>query len=133
MSVKTGQAPGVMTGFTLIEVLVAFTILAVSIGALLVAFSGGIRNTALTQDYTQAVIIANSRLAESGLIHSLSPESIFEGVEGKFQWQKIINLADMQPIDSWQLYHVTIMVSWKTLNGQRSFELKSLRWGEVDE
>ena len=132
MSVKTGHGFGAMSGFTLIEVLVAFTILAVSIGALLVAFSGGIRNTALTKDYTQAVIIANSRLAETGLTDSLSQQSTFEGVEGKYQWKRIINLLDVDPIDSWQLYDVRVVVSWKTLNGSRSFELKSLRWGMLD-
>ena len=117
-------------GFTLIEVLVAFTILSVSVGALLVAFSGGVRNTVMTRDYTQAVIIAESRLAETGTTHRLSQEEEIEGDDGGFSWKKVIRPLDKEPFGPWQLYEVTVSVTWKTLNGDRTLQLQSLRWGQ---
>ena len=118
------------SGFSLIEVLVAFTILTVSVGALLVAFSGGVRNTVMTRDYTQAVIIAESRLAETGITHRLSQEEESEGSDGDFSWKKVIRPLDKEPFGPWQLYEVSVSVTWKTLNGDRTFQLQSLRWGQ---
>ena len=117
-------------GFTLIEVLVAFTILSVSVGALLVAFSGGVRNSVLTRDYTQAVIVAESRMAEAGITHRLTQEEIIEGQDGDYAWQKKITPVDKEPSGPWQLYHVTVSVRWTTLNAERLFQLESLRWGK---
>lgn len=117
-------------GFTLIEVLVAFTILSVSVGALLVAFSGGVRNSVLTRDYTRAVIVAESRMAETGITHRLTQEEVIVGQDGDYSWQKIIKPVDKEPYGPWQLYHVTVSVAWKTLNGDRTLELQSLRWGK---
>ena len=121
--------PNKARGFTLIEVLVAFTILSVSVGALLVAFSGGVRNSVLTRDYTQAVIIAESRLVETGITHGLSQEDMIEGSDGEYSWKKVIKPLDKEPFGPWQLYEVTVSVTWKTLNGDRSLQLQSLRWG----
>ena len=118
-------------GFTLIEVLVAFTILAVSVGTLLVAFSGGLRSSSLTRDYTQAVIIAESRLAETGTVQESSYKQ--EGVDGKFGWKKIIEPLDRETEGIWQLYQVTVLVNWENFNGKRSLEIGSLRWGRVDD
>jgi len=117
-------------GFTLIEVLVAFTILSISIGALLVAFSGGVRNTLLTRDYTQAVIIAESQLAQAGVTHLLSQQEVAEGSDGDFTWKITVEPLDLEPVGSWQLFQVSVSVSWNTINGDRSLEIKSLRWGE---
>lgn len=118
-------------GFTLIEVLVAFTILSVSVGTLLVAFSGGIRSSTLTRDYTQAVIVAESRMAETGSIQQSSYGS--EGSDGKFSWEKIIEPLDSESEGAWRLYQVTVKVDWKNFNGDRTLEIKSLRWGREDD
>lgn len=115
-------------GFSLIEVLVAFTIMAVSIGALLVAFSGGIKNTAVTRDYNRAVIIAESRLAEIGMLEPLAAEQAAEGRDGRFHWTTTVESTDDEPIGKWRLLHVSVRVTWQVINATRTLEINSLRW-----
>ena len=122
----------VNAGFTLIEVLVAFVILSIAVATLLVAFSGGVRNSALTRDYTKAVIIAESQLSQSGITQPFTGEETIEGMQGKFYWQESVSPLETDVIDEWQLFEVTVAVSWKTFNGQRSLQVSGLKWGKVD-
>jgi len=54
-------------GFSLIEILVAFVILAMSLTVIFRIFSGGLRNVALSEDYAQAVLVAESQLSAIGV------------------------------------------------------------------
>ena len=54
-------------GYTLIEVLVAFMIMAMALTVLLRIFSGGVRNIDVSSDYARAVLIAESQLAATGI------------------------------------------------------------------
>lgn len=58
-------------GFTLLEILVAFSIFTVSLGVLFQIFSKGTRAAMLGDEYSQAIIIAQSRLASFGIEVSL--------------------------------------------------------------
>ena len=51
-------------GFTLLEILAALLMLGVVGGALLQLFHGGLRNIALSADYSHAALLARSKLAE---------------------------------------------------------------------
>ena len=62
-------------GYTLVEVLVAFVILAMALSVLLRIFSGGVRNVGVSSDYAKAVLIAESRLATAGIEQRL-PEGL---------------------------------------------------------
>jgi general secretion pathway protein I len=53
-------------GFSLLEVLVAFSILALSMGVLMQIFSGGLRNVELSGHHAKAVALAKSLLARVG-------------------------------------------------------------------
>jgi general secretion pathway protein I len=54
-------------GFSLLEILIAFSILAVSLGILLKIFSTGITTAHVADDYTNASQIANNLLAKTGV------------------------------------------------------------------
>ena len=54
---------GTSRGFTLIEVLVAFLILAFSLGALFKLFSGSLRSVRQGEDYAHATALAHAQLA----------------------------------------------------------------------
>lgn len=54
-------------GFSLLEILIAFSILALSLGILLKIFSAGVNNAAVAEDYTAAVQIAESLMAKTGV------------------------------------------------------------------
>jgi general secretion pathway protein I len=53
-------------GFTLIEILIAFAILAVALTGLLRAFSGGLQATTRAERYGEAVLLARSLLERVG-------------------------------------------------------------------
>lgn len=72
-------------GFSLIEMLVAMVILALSLGVLYQAAAGATRNVRLDERYTYAVQIAQSLLAEHPYV---APEGLsVSGVMGDFQWR----------------------------------------------
>ncbi len=78
-------------GFSLIEVLVAFTLFAVAMGVLMQIFSRGVNGASLADHYAKATMYAESKVAAVGL-----EEAIKEGTtSGKFEnetyaWQVTI-------------------------------------------
>lgn len=91
--------PASASGFTILEVLAAFVVFAVTLAMLLQLFSGGLRDAQLADQYARAVMIAQSRLdgytaaerleevnasgAESGFAWSLSAATYDERQEGE--------------------------------------------------
>ncbi len=66
-------------GFSLLEVLVAFVILALVLGVLMRIMSGGLANIGTTERYARAVSIAESHLTALGIESPL--------VEGEYELQ----------------------------------------------
>jgi len=60
-------------GMTLIEVLVAFVVLSVTMAVILQIFTGGMRNARMADSYSRAVFLAESRLAAVGTERPLLP------------------------------------------------------------
>lgn len=144
-------------GFSLLEMLIAFTILTLSLVVVLRIFSSGV-NTAMTaEEYTVAVQIAESLLAQAGVVNNIQ-EGIEEGEEqGKYHWsirserylvehndadqeqdQEELREEDEDEDEGFEkpkLYQITVTVNWganASLQG-REVELKTLRLvGELD-
>ncbi|MBL6699470.1 MAG: type II secretion system protein, partial [Luminiphilus sp.] len=55
-------------GFSLIEMLVALVVLSLSLGVLYQAAAGATRNVRVAAEYTEAVMLAESKLAEHSYI-----------------------------------------------------------------
>jgi general secretion pathway protein I len=138
-------------GFSLLEVLVAFAILSLTLGALLQVFATGLRNTALAEDYTLATLHAQSVLAILDSRESLS-EGLEEGeIDATFSWRlSIILWEDPDPPEDTELralaegsegvggdeafdrgqvdpYQITVEVFWEKANRTRSVVLETLR------
>jgi len=113
-------------GFTLLEVLVALTILGVAIVALMQLSSQGLRLLHLSDDYQQAVIVADRvARATDALV-----EGVDAGQEGRFQWERRISVVpvpeELTPGAGPQLrlYALSVGVRW---GRDRTLELASLR------
>jgi general secretion pathway protein I len=77
--------PAQACGFTILEVLAAFVVFAVTLVALLQLFSGGLRDAQLADEYARAVMIAQARL--DGYTASERLEEVnATGAEGNFAW-----------------------------------------------
>lgn len=105
-------------GFSLLEILVAFSILAVSLSILLNIFASGVTTAGVAEDYTNAVQIGESLMARTGVEKPLQVGEV-SGVENKkYRWQVIVQPLAFNPDNmdtttlTTTLYKVTVMVSW---------------------
>jgi general secretion pathway protein I len=73
------------SGFTILEVLAAFVVFAVTLAALLQVFSGGLRDAQLADEYARAIILAQSKLAGYTAADRLE-EATSSGSDGDFAW-----------------------------------------------
>ncbi|MFZ0255352.1 MAG: type II secretion system protein [Gammaproteobacteria bacterium] len=122
-------------GFTLLEILVAFTVMAVLLTALLQVFSSGLRAARLGEQYTHAVLLAQSKMAsleveEDGLKLGERAGSF----DDNYEWRSEVTAypTDVYPrLEELGIpvYPVTatVEVSWQTGRRQRSVSLRTLR------
>jgi general secretion pathway protein I len=130
-----------IAGFSLIEVLVAFVIVALVGTALFRLFGGALNNASAAEDYSRAVLLAESRMA------SIAVEStpLREGAsdqghsdDGKYTWVTRVEpyvgpgtTADQQQLGqaaAVRLLRITTTVSWPgTLGQDRSLALATVR------
>ena len=109
-------------GFSLLEVLVAFTILALSLAVLMRIFSGSLRNADVTRDQAQAVALAQSLLASAGVEATLVPGESTGVLDDKFRWLLRVGpfveeprpgeaaaVRSLLPMDLWE---VAVRVAW---------------------
>ena len=120
------------SGYTLIEVLVAFMILALALTVLMRIFSGGLRNVSVSSDYATATLIAESRLAAAGIDDPLRPGET-SGTEGdRFTWT--VSVQDYQPWPGYRsaakgvdAYLVTVNVEWPNGDNTRRVGFSTVR------
>ncbi len=122
-------------GFSLLEILVAFSILAISLAVLMRIFSGSLNHATISRDQTEATQFAQSLLAAAGREAALSAGEQ-QGRHGdRFRWQLSIQPAEdigsntagwRLPAELWQL---TAEVAWGGDAGDkaRSVVLSTLR------
>ncbi len=120
-------------GFSLLEILIAFSILALSLGILLNIFSGGLRRTVVSEEYQQAVIIAQSKLAAAGVETALENATAQGQSQDKYTWSVQVQPFNMDNLDladdtlELAAYQVVVTVNWSEGNNQRQVELNTLK------
>jgi general secretion pathway protein I len=126
MTVLSGNS----RGFTLIEVLVAFLILAFSLGALFSLFSGSLRSVSQGEDYAHAAALARAQLARVDA-DGIDGQGVDAGeTEDGYRWRmEFAPLPD--PVvpsgdGGFEPLAVTVTVSWGALDN-RSVALSTVR------
>ncbi len=118
-------------GFTLIEVLVAFAILAVALVVLIQVFSSGLRNARIAENYTTATLYAESMLAAVGVETPLAASETSGDFDERFRWR-----LDVQPYEvpgsdeeaaAGRAFQVVVTVSWGDEDDPRDVTLTTLR------
>lgn len=123
-------------GFSLLEILIAFSILALSLGILLKIFSAGVNTAGVAEEYTAAVQIAEALMAKTGVETPLQPGES-DGLEhDKYHWQVSISpfqfVAENLDLSALPLalLRVKVTISWGEQNARsdaRQVELITLK------
>ncbi|TFH50464.1 MAG: prepilin-type N-terminal cleavage/methylation domain-containing protein [Lysobacterales bacterium] len=118
-------------GFSLLEVLVAFTILAMLLGALFQVFSNGLHAARSGERYTRATVIAQSRLAALGVEDSVE-EGVTSGTTNDaYHWRVTVSAYrdDQMPATEHMLQPLTVDVEifWEEDGRARTVSLTSMR------
>ncbi|WP_319781377.1 prepilin-type N-terminal cleavage/methylation domain-containing protein [Oceanisphaera sp. IT1-181] len=114
-------------GFSLLEVLVAFAILTVTLGVLLNIFSLTIRTTQSAQEQQRALLLAESKMVTlaAGTFLRLGQEQ--GRFDNKYWWQTRIETFDVHWMTTQASplvpYRLSVTVGW----GQQQLSLTSLR------
>jgi len=130
-----------MRGFSLIEVLVAFVILALVATSLFQLFSSSLNNASAAEEWSRALQVAESRLASAAAAQPLK-EATERGaeLEGRVKWETAVApyvAADIDPdlekaseSLATRLYRITCEVRYVGGDGrERTLTLATLRVG----
>jgi len=105
-------------GFSLLEILIAFSILALSLGILLKIFSAGVNTAGVAEEYTAAVQIAESLMAQTGIEAHLKPSEATGLENEKYHWRVSVSPfqftaenLDVTAITA-VLFKIKVVVSW---------------------
>jgi prepilin-type N-terminal cleavage/methylation domain-containing protein len=113
-------------GFSLLEVLVALTILGTAIVTLMQLSSQGLRLLHLADDYQRAVLVADQLVRTTAALQ----EGVDTGQEGPFQWERRVGLVAVPEAltrgagPRLRLFTLSVVVRW---GNNRTLELASLR------
>jgi len=131
---ESDRRPRRAAGFTLLEVLIAFVILALALAALLPGFSGGVRSLGVADDYATAALLAESRLEEFGRAEPVREGTSSGTFDNGYRWR--LDVARVDPLEGdlpAAAYHLVLRVFWETGDDERSITLETLRLGPLPE
>ncbi|MDQ7089311.1 MAG: type II secretion system protein [Methylococcales bacterium] len=120
-------------GFSLLEILVAFSILAISLGIILKIFSAGLQTASLAENYTLAVEIAESLLAKTGEETPLDLGETQGQENESFNWliqvtpAELMMGAELPETLNDRVVQIKVSVSWGDENNVREIDLTTLK------
>jgi len=115
-------------GFTLVELLVALTLLAVVGGTLLQLFHSGLRTARLAGAQSHAVLLARSKLTELQAYPALQPGTLAGDFDDDYRWEAVLTpLPDAGGAEParLQLLDLVLTIAWGEDTDARSFSLHS--------
>ena len=105
-------------GFSLLEILIAFSILALSLGILLKIFSAGVNTAIIAENYSAAVELSESLMAKTGIETPLQTGQSTGLESNLYHWRIDISpftlnsdYIDMKALTA-ELFKVKVTVNW---------------------
>ena len=122
------------SGFTLLEVIVAFIILAAALGAGIQAFATGFRSADVTADYAGALVRAESLIASLETERPLRAGTETGHLDSQYGWRITTTPvagpgASGSAAEGSVLYTIVVSVSWREPEGDRDLSLRTFRIG----
>lgn len=128
-------------GFSLLEILVAFMLLAMAMGVLMQIFSRGVTGATLADRYARATMYAESKLAGIGIEEELKESALAGKFDDDFSWTLVVrpyqdpvpkdqSVVDFEKLMPTQLYEIDLKVSFTADDHrERLVNLSTLRLG----
>jgi general secretion pathway protein I len=119
-------------GFSLLEVLVAFSIFALSLGVIFQIYSTGTRTTILADEYARAIIIAQSKLASIGIEKNYDLGE-YTGEENQhYLWIVRIDPVEDEDFDLETRFNIVkrnveVEINWVSIGKPRSIKLNTIK------
>lgn len=121
-------------GFTLIEVVTAFALLAVGLGAAMQIAVGSLRQARNAADFTEAALYAQSLLDTAGIGERLEEGGDSGRFGDRYQWQlevtpyQVPSDASQDPsMTPVELYRLDLLVRWERGRHTREAQFSTLR------
>jgi len=109
-------------GFTLLELLLAFVVFALSFATVLEILSGSMRNTMKAREFTEAALTAQSVMDQVGLEIPLQAGFTSAGESGDYRWEielfdyvdngENLHSVELAELTGIELLQVELQVSW---------------------
>lgn len=129
--------PPSQQGFTLLELLLAFLVFALSFAVVLEILSGSMRNTVRARHYSEAALTAQSIMDQVGLEIPLEDGTRMSGESGSYEWELDITMYEMaeqglgptqvQDVDRTELLEVLLAVTWGEPPRQQTYEFATVK------
>ena len=130
-------------GFTLIETLVAMAILSISLVIILQLFSGGLKSSRLSDNYTRAIFHAREKMEEILLNDNFTDGATEGEFSDGFEWkaQTLLFEPDQEeeaelPVDNFSIFNIKVDVRWQEGIKEKHFEISTLKTagkGEIED
>ena len=127
--VKGGFERGKISGFTLLEVLVALSILGIALTIILQLFSANLRALSASEDYVSAVTKAEAKMREVLDDKDLSEKSWSEITDDGYRMDVSINETLKDRTDNLQVrvLEVALTVYWTRNTKNKSLTLRTMK------
>lgn len=119
--------PSVVRGFSLLELLVAFAIMAMALGMIYRATGGAVRNVSTIEERQRAVWLVESVLSQ---IDGVPEKGVFrEGEAQGFRWslRSTPYGGGVTNVNAPRLHEVLVVVAWSDNGESRQIELTVLK------
>lgn len=116
-------------GFTLLEVLVAMVLLSISLVAIFELFSADLRGIAKSDDYSHAVIMAESKMRKILDDDTLEERSWTESTDDGYRLDAVVSGTANDRTENLQikLLEISLKVSWIKDSKEKTLNLKTVK------
>ncbi|OGW07891.1 MAG: hypothetical protein A2W77_03785 [Nitrospinae bacterium RIFCSPLOWO2_12_39_16] len=127
-------------GFSLIEVLVAITILGITLGIIMPLFSGAMRSVRASEEYSQAILLAKKGMEDTVLMEDIHLGTEEGSFGNGYTWKRTISPFEISEEEEYlnenlpfNLYDVEVKVEWMSASVEKAMSLRSVILREAAE
>jgi len=129
--VRESKLPPSNDGFTLIEILVAISILAISLVVILQLFSGGLKSSRLSDEYTRGIFHAREKMGEVLLSKEVSAGETEGEFSDSFRWKCQIELIESVEEDEeklpFNMFNIKVDIIWDAGGKEKRFQVSTIK------